>query len=260
MLNFILLIIILLGLAAILVIVGRHWHEIVSIRTETIPGEREKMLKSFLVGNRIARSLKKKLGPVGVLWDRVYGLMHNVWHKWYKKVEHVFEREKDKQLSPASVERIAITLENLLDEARHSIDDGKVIEAEKKFLEVVKLDPKNIEAYRGLGDLYYSKKQYNEAREIYKFLIKLNSVSVNRKSDYLFNLALLDKAEGNNGEALNDALKAIDLVPNSPRYLDFIIDLSILEGDKVGARRYLAKLKEVNPENQKITNWEESLK
>lgn len=243
-----------------MVIVARHWQEIVAIKTETIPGEREKMLKSFLVGNRIARSLKKKLGPIGVLWDKVYDVMHNVWHKWYRKVEHTFEREKDKQLAPASVERIAATLENLLDEARRSIDDGRVIEAEKKFLEVVKLDPKNIEAYRGLGDLYISKKQYNEAREIYKFLIKLNSVSVNRKSDYYFNLALINKAEENNGEALNDALKALELVANSPRYLDFIIDLSILEGDKVGARRHLAKLKEVNPENQKISSWEESLK
>ncbi len=260
MLNILLLTIITLGLAAILVIIGRHWHEIVAIKTETIPGEREKMLKSFLVGNRIARSLKKKLGPVGVLWDKLYDVMHNVWHSWHKKVENLFEREKDKRSAPASVERIAITLENLLDEARHSVDEGKVIEAEKKFLEVVKLDPKNIEAYRGLGELYYSKKQYNEAREIYKFLIKLNSVSVNRKSDYFFNLALIYKAENELGEALNYGLKSIELVPNSPRYLDFIIDLSIIEGDKVGARRHVAKLKEVNPENQKIANWEESLK
>ena len=259
MLNIILLTIIVLSLAVIIGIAGRHWHELVVIKTDTIPIEPDKMLKSFLVGNRIARSLKKKLGPFGVLWDKVYDLMHNVWHKWYSKVEYIFEREKNKHYTPQSIERLAADIENLLDEARTLADGGKITEAEKKFLEVVKLDPKNVEAYRGLGDLYYSKKQYNEAREIYKFLIKLNSVSVNRKSDYFFNLALIYKAENELGEALNYGLKAIDLVPNSPRYLDFIIDLSIIEGDKVGARRHLVKLKEVNPENQKIAVWEEQL-
>ncbi len=260
MFNILLLTITGLALAGIVGIVVRHWPEITGIKTETIPGEREKMLKRSLVGGRIARSLKSKLGPIAALWDKVYGVMHNVWHRWHQKAEHLFEREKEKGHKPASDERVAATIENLLDEARRNAEEGKVPESEKKFLEVIKLDPKNIEGYRGLGGLYVAKKQYAEAREIYQFLIKLNSVSTNRKSDYFFNLALIYKAEDQLGEALNYGIKALDLVGNNPRYLDFIIDLSIIEGDKVGARRHLAKLKEVNPENQKIVNWEEALK
>lgn len=243
-----------------MIIVFRHWHQILVIKPETIPGEREKMLKKTLVSERIKRIMRSKLNPLVIIWDQVHGFFHTIWHRWYGKTEKLVEREKEKRQVGGSEMRLSATLENLLDEARKLVDGGKSKDAEKKFLEVIKLDPKNIEAYRGLGDLYINQKQYAEAKEIYNFLIKLNSVSVNRKSDYYFNLALVNKLEGANGEAYNYALQALELVPNNPRYLDFIIDLSIIEGDKVGARKHLARLKEVNPENQKIANWEESLK
>lgn len=260
MLNIILLIIISLSLSAILVIIGRHWHEILVIKPETIPGEREKMLKQTLVSERIRRIMRHKLNPLVIIYEQMYDFLHNVWHRWYRQTEKLAEREQEKRLRGGSEIRLSATLENLLDEARRRAEEAKFKEAEKKYLEVIKLDPKNIEAYRGLGDVYIAQKQYTEAKEIYSFLIKLNSVSVNRKSDYFFNLALIHKSEGSMGEAYNYGLQALELVPNNPRYLDFIIDLSIIEGDKVGARKHLAKLKEVNPENQKISSWEEMLK
>ena len=260
MLNIILLIIIGLSLSAILVIVLRHWHEILVIRPETIPGEREKILKQTLVSERIKRIMRSKLNPVVIIWDQVYGFFHSVWHRWYGKTEKLAEKEKEKHFHQGSEVRLSATLESLLDEAHKAAENGKFKEAEKRYLEAIKLDSKNIEAYRGLGEMYATQKQYAEAKEIYNFLIKLNSVSVNRKSDYYFNLSSIYKLEGKNSEAYNYALQALELVPNNPRYLDFIIDLSIIEGDKVGARKYVARLKEVNPENQKSAVWEEALK
>jgi tetratricopeptide (TPR) repeat protein len=53
-------------------------------------------------------------------------------------------------------------------------DQGKLDEAEKFLREVIKLTPKNIDAFFVLGDILYQKKQWNEAEVFMKEVIRLN--------------------------------------------------------------------------------------
>ena len=59
--------------------------------------------------------------------------------------------------------------------------------------------------------------------------------------------------------ACENLREALDLEPNNPRYLDLILDLSIMKKDKEEASRYFEKLAAVNPENQKLADWKEKI-
>ena len=60
-------------------------------------------------------------------------------------------------------------------------------------------------------------------------------------------------------KALQTAQRALLLAPNNPKILDFLINISIIMSDKELAADYLGRLKEINPENQKITEFMERL-
>ncbi len=53
--------------------------------------------------------------------------------------------------------------------------------------------------------------------------------------------------------------KALALEPKNPKYLDALLNISIIRKDKVRAGQILNVLKEVNPENNKISEWREQI-
>jgi len=46
-------------------------------------------------------------------------------------------------------------------------------EAEKKFIEIISLDPKNLKAYKGLGQVYLELKEYKQAEQTFMFVLQL---------------------------------------------------------------------------------------
>jgi hypothetical protein len=58
---------------------------------------------------------------------------------------------------------------------------------------------------------------------------------------------------------LLNARKALEIEPNNPRYLDTILEISIIKKDKVLANETYKRLKEVNPENQKLAEIKEEI-
>ena len=63
-----------------------------------------------------------------------------------------------------------------------------------------------------------------------------------------YQLGLLD-------ESLEYTRQALDAEPNNPRYLDLILDLSIMRKDKNLARISWEKLSAANPDNKKLPEW-----
>ncbi len=53
-------------------------------------------------------------------------------------------------------------------------------------------------------------------------------------------------------QGLENIKKALDIEPDNPKLLDFLLDLSIIMGDKELANKTLNRLIEVNPDNKKI--------
>jgi len=121
-------------------------------------------------------------------------------------------------------------------------------EAEKKYLEIISLDMKNIEAYEKLGWTYFEIKDYEHAKETFEFIKKLNS----KNDEIYFGLGEVYSVMDRKEEALLNFKEAVMLSPNSPKNLDALLNLAIEMKDKFLAESTFDKFKQVNPENQKL--------
>ena len=59
-----------------------------------------------------------------------------------------------------------------IEEARSLARDLKYGDAERKYLEVLGLDKRNVEAYKGLAALYLKQKMLPQAKETFEFLLR----------------------------------------------------------------------------------------
>ena len=73
-------------------------------------------------------------------------------------------------------------------------------------------------------------------------------------------LGEIAELEGDVKKAFEYFSKAKDLNPNNPKYLDFYIEAAIAKEDYYEAEQGLARLQQVNPENQKIPLFAERIK
>lgn len=97
-----------------------------------------------------------------------------------QKVKQVFKvRIRSSKEEPLWMPEVA----GLIDQAK-SARDGRT--AEQLYLNAIKNDPNNQQAYEGLGRLYLQEKNFKEAAETFKFLTRLDP----RRDTYWSNLGL----------------------------------------------------------------------
>ena len=110
-----------------------------------------------------------------------------------------------------------------------------------------------MDAYEGLGNLYLVNDQFDQARETLLFALRLspNDASVN------VSLAEMETKLQNYKVAVQYLKKAIQKRSKNPKYLDFYIEASLKAGSLKDAQEGIRLLKEVNPENKKITEFED---
>ena len=144
----------------------------------------------------------------------------------------------------------------MLDEAKASITNERFDLAEKELIAIVTHDPKNIDAYETLGRMYLSQGQYENAKEALEFLVTL----VPKDASVLAALGEVFDAQHDARSAYTFYEKAKNVSPNNPKYLDFFISTAIEIGDFYEAQRAVNHLREVNPDNQKIPEFEEMIR
>jgi tetratricopeptide (TPR) repeat protein len=152
----------------------------------------------------------------------------------------------------------------LVREAQALAKEGKIGRAERAYLEALKLDMRNVEAYRGLGLLYLSDRQYHQAKETFDFLVHFKSadgtvyagLAVIAEADTNFEdaekyrkLALESEStalrHAELGEyylrreqgllAMEQARLARSMDPESPRHLELLAESAILLRDRKSA-------------------------
>ncbi len=279
---------IVLSALAFVLVVGRKLAIISSVDVKAIPEQKAGALKNQLIEERFSRGsrevfhwLRRWLRPV----QKVVG-------RQYTKVLERLKALEEKYSLPADRSRIDDSQQSkvvqLLNEARAFVDEKKLAEAEKKCLEVISLSQYEASAYRLLADVYLQQKQYGQAKEIFEFLLKLNvedpeahqglgRVAVGAgeyqtaEAEYQKSLALADQASvhldladvyqtlGEREKALAACRDALAIEPRNPKILDAFCSLAIECGNREYARDALARLKDVNPENQKLTEFAERL-
>lgn len=251
-----LIILAIVSLAVIIWIVVRHFSELRMLNVETIPKERDRQIKAAILAKRLGRfgqaqlkHLQRGLAPVQVIGRRIKKQLQGR----IKELEIAYLEAKRKTMISRGKRTAQIV--GLLREAEEFVNAGKLEEAEQKYVSVAALDPRNVDAYEGLGNLYLKTKKFAEAREALGFILKFrpNDASV------LASMGELAAAEEKNEEAVDYFKRAVNLRPGNPKYLDFLIETAILAKNKIEAERGLSLIREANPENAKIGEWESQI-
>lgn len=259
MYNIIPLILILACLIAIIVIVARKFSVLANLDVDNIPSEKEGKFKEKIAGNRIKRNVYGKALKFKNSLGSVYKKFFSWGEDYYGKLKQLKENY-DEELS-FKEEKQESRLERLIEEVGNLDTKENYEEAENKLIEVIGLDSKNTFAFEKLGDIYFDNKKYKEARETYEYLLNLlEEGEEDRKAKIYFYLAWIDKEEEKYEQAIANIKEALDISPNNPRYLDIMVETSIMLKDKQIAEETLEKLEEVNPENQKIEKFKKQIK
>lgn len=245
MLVVILIVAAVVGLSMIGWIVVRKAPQLASMNVEESPSERVRNLKKKIVAAKALRRLQ-------ALKKHAFSLEH--WERARKTVGQALARLKmleEKYKSSTTETKVQLLL-NRAFQALADDPDG----AEQYFLEVVTLEPHNLQAYEGLAQIYLAKRAFKEAQEVAQFLMKLNPASSGR---YVFTLASAYGEAEDRKSAWKYATQAVSFEPANPKYLDFLTELAILEKRQREANKYLENLKAVNPENGKILDFEKRI-
>jgi len=252
------LILLVIGLFAVLFSLWRKIPQLRVIDIASIPTERVKKVKEDIIMQRFQRMGSEKLGGVA---KAGFGVWTGVSKAGRRAVQRLYKLEQYYQkLKHAPTEGVhAIdpdTVKRMLDEAEALVREDEFIPAEKRYIEVISHHPKMVEAYEGLGNLYLKNKQYAQARETLGFTLRLspNDASVH------MSLADLEASERNLKKAVEHLRESVRIRPNNPKYLDTYIETAFEAGMLEDANKGVARMKEANPENQKIAEWEGRLK
>ncbi|MFA5886629.1 MAG: hypothetical protein WC863_02500 [Patescibacteria group bacterium] len=249
------------ALLVILFIVIRKFPALAILDVVNIPGEKEAKFKEEIMKARVERDLARWTGSFSRVWlylIKRFSAFLRLRQGQLKKLKNSYQvnlklpwLEKQKKIK------------SLLLAAQEALKKEDEVGAEEKLVEVISLDQKNLAAFFALGNLYYKQKKLAEARQTFDYTLKLarqNKSDLGDSSDVKvselhFCLASVEKESDNLEEALENMHEALEREPNSPRYLDLILDLSIMKKDKELAQAFLTRLAAVNPENQKLEEW-----
>lgn len=241
----------LVALLAVLVLFARKIPQLRVLDVSTIREEREKQLKERIILERFERLRKEKLGGVTKvatgLWTGASKAGRRLVQRLYR-VEQYYQRLR--QPSAAATDPTAV--KRLLEQAADFVRQDELIQAEKVYIEVISHHPKNVEAYEGLGNLYVRNRQHEQARETLKFALRLDP----KNASVLMSLGQLESADGQKKEALEHLRAAVDLRAKNPKYLDAYVEAALDAGQAADVARGIALLKEVNPDNQNIADFE----
>ncbi len=275
------------------VIVWRKLPQLASIRTEAIPKHQQQARKQQILDQR----LQQKLGNAEAaivrflskgfkgLWIGLQALVQRL-----RVLEREYRRKVATQQSIEDPEVLRSRLATGLADAQSAMAAEDYAHAEQLFVDVVALDPKNAEAYIGLADVAIAKKDYANAREALQFVLKLQqgndsayarlgriatdegnlseaeadyvkSVSLNATTAAAqFELASVEEKLGAIDKAQAAFQEAVKLEPANPKYLDALLTFAITHVRKELARETLERLRETNPENQKLPELAEAVK
>ena len=250
------LVLILVSLGVIIIIVTRKFSILASLDVENIPAEREAKVKEQIISSRLKRNLVKWTSKITKLSKFVFeklSLFFEWLHKKLLEAKDIYKKE-DLEKKPIDkgerIKELFVEIEELLKQENNP-------EAEKKIIDIIGLDSKNIKAFKILANLYFENGNHNEAIQTYEHILKLISENPSEESEaeIYFDIALINKAKEDLDKAIENLKQALKIQPSNPRYLDTLLETSIINKDKVTASDAYDKLKEANSENNKLEEF-----
>ncbi len=214
------------------------------------PAHRESIVKERLFLDRLTRRIQG-------LGTRVHRRTSTGFRAWESKLQRGYRRLRllAQEYVVHHPESSVVSCDTHIAAADAAAAQEEYDNAEEHLLACLKIDPKHREAYLGLSDVYQKRKEDGLAEETLRFLRRLHPDD----ADVAARLATVLHVRGKRAAALKELQVAIDHAPRNPKYLDFAIELAMMERNPRLATKYLAQLREANPENQKIEELEERI-
>lgn len=290
MLIFLLLVIAAVSVVLIAWLLMVHWKEIRLLDPNSIAEERERQKRDELLLHRLARIHTGKIAPVKAVAQKIVYIGKTAFHAGYLKLVRL---EKFYQHAKAPFASVAPSVKDrvksLLDDARSLARDMKWADAERRYLEVLTIDARHFEAYKGLGGIYLKQKLPVQAKETFEFIVK------SKKADdtVYAGLAEIAEQEGDLKRAEEMLLKSIEfrprlahryaelasfyirhdqarkawpyakrsmeLEPKSVKYLELSLDAAIILGDRTEAQQCYEKLRLASEDRQKVQNYKDKI-
>jgi len=259
-------IIIVASLSGMIYILLKKFPNLAAINIATMPKEKELKVKNRIMTERLARHYQaflifttKLLAPVsqnfGVRFERLY--------------QDIMELEKKIKPKPLKVIDVNQEVNEKLEMARNLLASQELEKAEEICIAIIELNPRNIDVYEILADVYLELKDYKEARETQRYLLRLllarngkeseSSPEKHRLANAYSGLGWIYQSEARFIHALENYQKAITLEPSNPRFLDLLLKISIILKNKKLAFQAFNNLREADPDNQKLSELKEQI-
>ena len=251
------LIVLVISLVVAGVVLARKIPQLKVIDVDSIPSERTKRVKEQIILQKFERIGAQKAGAIAKVGRQGVTAVSKAGRRAVQKL-YALEQyyQKIKHSAPDGSHAVnADTIKRLLEEAENLVSEEEYIPAEKRYIEVISHNPKNVKAYEGLGNLYLANKQYAQARETLLFTQRLS------KDDPSVQMSLADVelGEGNTRKAVDYLRNVVALRPGNPKFLDLYIESALEVRLTIDAQKGIALLRESNPDNQKIPDFEARL-
>ncbi len=243
-----------LALCIALWFAARYWERVAALDVSTDPSRAKKEQKAALFAKRLERMGSERAKAVSAVAGKVARGSKGIVKRLYSHAQ-ALERHYKRLQKEASGD-VTGTMEmrvHLKEEAEVLMEKGSYEGAEQRLIELLSLDAKNPKVYELLGRVYIAMHQFDQARQTFEYANTLAP----KDASIVVSLGELLLRDGKTQDAVEAFERAVDLKPNSPKYLDFLVDSSILAGDRKRAIKGLKLLKHANPENQKIQEFED---
>ena len=282
-----------IAIAALVVIgllIAKHWKEIRLLDPMSLKEEQAKKQREEMIMRRFERLSADRLEGVKRFGRQFGRRATQSYRRAYRKLKR-FENAYKKTSKPLSVMGPSTEdrIKTLLGEARAFARDLKWADAERRYLEVLSLDKRNVDAFRGLGQIYLKQKLYPQAKETFEFLQKIN-----RADDAAYaglaeialaddNIALAEKMrqkavdespkqahryaelaefyiqQDEPEKAWPHAKRASELEPGSAKYLELSLETAILLGDSAEAKERFQKLRLLIEDQSRFRSWKKKI-
>lgn len=267
-------------LAGIGAVILRKFPQLTMIDIDSMPKERDAKKKKQIAEEKVHRAMSSFGQRVIDVSEVVFTWLRGRFRIAYARLREI-ERSMTPQL-PISKDDISKRLPQLQAEAEVFMKEGNHVEAEKRLIEILRIDRKDADAYWGLGSILAATKRNAEAAEIFSYLAKLLRRRAGCTHDdagiassdrpcpapadihtdlgaVFVDLGIVRKNAGDLPAAKAAFESSVAFGGDNPRHLDLLLEACILTGDKPRARRVFERLSQANPENQKLSTFEERI-
>jgi len=263
--NIIPLIIIVVSLGGILYILFRKLPDVSKLDVDDLLEVKQARARNSLLEDRLLRKIKdlklfKQSGKVNQFFSRVAQYSKLSKRRIQEQIEARMHVKQIKYLTEKGENGTEEVIGVLLAEAETLKQREAFDEAEKKYLNIIKLSPRSVEAYRGLGDVYMRERDWSDTEATLEHLLKIAATEKKILVEDFADLAEVKKNLQKMPEALHYIEKAREMEPNNPKYLDFQLEACLACENIEKAKESLRNLRAINPENKKLQEYGDRIK